>query len=401
MLRGTPVLLSIQALRALAALAVVAYHALQWDRGGFDVGRAGVDVFFVISGLIMWHVTSGRDVPPAAFLWRRFTRVAPLYWLATVGVLVVAVLWPAFLPEVRPGWGHLALSLAFIPHLDPRGLPFPTLPPGWTLDYEAAFYLIFAAALLGPRAWRGRLVVGALMAVTAFGFLVAEPYYYLGANPMLLQFAAGVGLGIAVESRLRPPRWMGAAMILTALAGWTTVQAGGLFTELWRPLLWGVPAFLTVAGALTLELNPRAQPLPAPAARAARGLGDASYAIYILHLPATALVAHTLGWSHPWLFLSAAMAASIAAGLAGRAWVEKPLLRWLRAARPPATFPSSRRPASPLIPAKAGTPFCPETHDHADDAEARATWKALGPRFRGDERTGAFEGSPPPCNDRD
>src|SRR3984957_156703 len=115
MLRGTRVLLSIQALRALAALAVVAYHALQWDRGGFDVGRAGVDVFFVISGFIMWHVTSGREVVPGAFLWRRITRVAPLYWLATFGVLAVALAWPAFLPEVRPGWRHLALSLAFVP----------------------------------------------------------------------------------------------------------------------------------------------------------------------------------------------------------------------------------------------------------------------------------------------
>ncbi len=343
MVRGTPVLLSIQALRALAALAVVAYHALQWDRGGFDAGRAGVDVFFVISGFIMWHVTSGRDVAPGAFLWRRFTRVAPLYWLATLGVLAVALVWPAFLPEVRPGWRHLALSLAFIPHLDPRGLPFPTLPPGWTLDYEALFYVIFATALAGPRSWRGRLVVGALIAVTAFGFLVAEPFYYLGANPMLLQFAAGVCLGIAVENGLAPAGWMGAAMILAALAWWTAVQVGGLFTELWRPLLWGVPAFLTVAGALGLELGPGAIRAPAWTARAARVLGDASYAIYILHLPATALVAHTLGYGQPWLFLPAAMAASIAAGLAGRAWVEKPLLTWLRGA------PARRREAIKAI----------------------------------------------------
>ena len=252
MVRGTPVLLSIQVLRALAALAVVAYHALQWDRGGFDVGRAGVDVFFVISGFIMWHVTSGRDVAPGAFLWRRFTRVAPLYWLATLGALAVALVWPAFLPEVRPGWRHLALSLAFVPHLDPRGLPFPTLPPGWTLDYEALFYAIFAAALAGPRAWRGRLVVGALIAVTAFGFLVPEPFYYLGANPMLLQFAAGVGLGwISHRERPRRPARsdVGAAMIPAALAWWTAVQAGGLFTELWRPLLWGGSGrFLTVGG---------------------------------------------------------------------------------------------------------------------------------------------------------
>ncbi|MEO9189909.1 MAG: hypothetical protein ABI224_07880, partial [Acetobacteraceae bacterium] len=50
----------------------------------------------------------------------------------------------------------------------------------------------------------------------------------------------------------------------------------------------------------------------------------------LVHLPATALIAHTLGYDRPWLFVPAALAASIAAGLIARAWVEKPLLRVLR-----------------------------------------------------------------------
>jgi peptidoglycan/LPS O-acetylase OafA/YrhL len=207
------------------------------------------------------------------------------------------------------------------------------------------FYLIFAAALAGRRAWRGRLAVSALLAVTALGFLVPEPWYYLGANPMLLQFAAGIGLGLAVEHGFAPSRRAGAAMIIAALGWWTAVQAGSFFTELWRPLLWGLPAFLTVAGVLGLELNgarsPPRDPSAAPGAmgRLALIFGDGSYAIYILHLPATALVAHTLGYARAWLFLPAALAVSIAAGLAGRTWVEKPLLRVLRAA------PARRRQA--------------------------------------------------------
>ena len=325
-----PVLVSVQALRALAALAVATYHALQWADGGFEVGRAGVDVFFVISGFIMWHVTAGRDVDPGDFLWRRLTRVAPLYWLATLGVLGVALGWPAFLPEVRPGWTHLALSLAFIPHLDPRGLPFPTLPPGWTLDYEALFYLIFAGALACPRAWRGRIVAGALASVTAFGFLCAEPFYYLGANPMLLQFAAGAGLGFLVERRRQPGPLWGGVMLAAALGVWIAEDVTHAFTELWRPLLWGVPALLTVAGAVCLETGGVSLRLPAWVRRASSALGDASYAIYLLHLPATAIVAHTLGWTNPTLFVAVSLAASTAAGLAGRAFIEKPLLRRLR-----------------------------------------------------------------------
>jgi exopolysaccharide production protein ExoZ len=327
------VLRSIQALRGMAALAVVAYHALQWSDGGFDVGRAGVDVFFVISGFVMWHMTAGRDVAPAVFLWRRWTRVAPLYALVTLVVLAIALRWPAFLPEVRPGWAHLALSLAFIPHLDPRGLPFPTLPPGWTLDYEAAFYLIFAAALAGPRRWRAGLAVGGLAGATAIGFLYPSTLYFLGANPMLLQFAAGVGLGLAVQRGRLPGRAGSAALFLAGVGLWALEGALGLFTELWRPLLWGVPAVMVVGGGLGVEIAGALPGIPRVVGRGLMALGDASYAIYLLHLPATAVVAHTLGYAHPWVFLPASLAASILAGLAARAWLEKPLLRATRGAR--------------------------------------------------------------------
>ncbi len=334
--RAEPTLFSIQYLRAGAALAVVAYHALQWcdlgSGGGFDVGRAGVDVFFVISGVIMWRVTAGGPVSPARFLWRRITRIAPLYWLATLLVAVIAPIWAAFLPEVRPGLRHLLLSLAFIPHLDPRGLPFPTLPPGWTLDYEMIFYLIFALALAFPERVRARVAIALLAGLVAIGFLFPQSAYFMGANPMLLQFAAGIGLGVLLEKGRVPSRAWGFGLILAAVLIWTLVQAGGLFTELWRPLLWGVPAVLTVTGALAIEAGRSGA---APRGFVHRGLirlGDASYAIYLVHLPATAVLAHTLGYDRPWLFLPLALAISILAGLATRAWIEIPLLATLRGA---------------------------------------------------------------------
>ena len=318
-------LLSIQYLRGGAALAVVLFHALQWESGGFEVGRAGVDVFFVISGVIMWLITADGAARPGAFLWRRVTRVAPLYWLATLGVAALALAWPAFLPEVLLGWRHLGLSLAFIPHFDPRGRPFPLLPPGWTLTYEAAFYLIFAAALLVPKRRRATAITAALFAIVAAGFLLSDPAYILGANPMLLEFAAGVWLGKRLETgRLPGPRW-GFTLAALGVGAYAALEATHFVNELWRPLLWGAPAAAIVAGALCLEARGAV-----PRSGALETLGDASYAIYLVHLPATALIAHTLGYGRPALFIPAALAASIAAGLICRAWVEKPLLRLLR-----------------------------------------------------------------------
>ncbi len=315
---------SVQHLRACAAFTVVVYHALQWRTGGFDVGRAGVDVFFVISGLVMWTSTADRGVTPASFIWRRFIRVAPLYWIATLATAGAAWAWPDFLPQILPGWRHLALSLAFIPHFDPKGLPFPTLPLGWTLDYEAIFYLVFAGALFAPKAWRAKLITGVLATIVAAGFLLDDPLYILGANPMLLQFAAGLWLGVAVSRRVLPSRAWGWAMIVLAFAGWFVVQTSGGFTEFWRAFQWGIPATLLVAGAVTVEARggwPSLPPL--------RRMGDASYSIYLWHPAAIAVVAHLLGYRGG-AFVPLAILAAILAGLASRVWLERPLIRALK-----------------------------------------------------------------------
>jgi len=317
-------LVSIQYLRALAALAVVTFHALQWLRGGFDIGRAGVDVFFVISGVIMWRITAGRTVSPAGFAWRRFTRVVPAYWLATLVVGGVAIGWPGFLAHVHPTWGHLALSLALVPHFDPEGLPFPLLAPGWTLTYEAAFYLLFAASLAAKESVRALWATAGLAAVAGAGFLY-HPAYGLGANPLMLEFAAGVWIGRLSLAPAPPGRAWGLALLAGGLAILAGEAASGYVNELWRPLLWGAPGAMVVAGAVSLESRGEVvtwAPL--------KSLGDASYSIYLWHLPVIALIAHAGATRQPLLFVPAALAATIVAGLAGRAFVEKPAIALLR-----------------------------------------------------------------------
>jgi exopolysaccharide production protein ExoZ len=304
---------------------VVAFHACQWRAGGFNLGRAGVDVFFVISGVIMWRITAGAR--PGRFLWRRLTRVAPLYWLITLAMAAIAAAWPGFLANIHPGLSHLLLSLAFIPHFDPAGRPFPLLPPGWTLDYEAIFYGVFAAALFAPRRRQAAIVCAALFAIVAAGLMLDDPAYILGANPILLEFAAGIALAKLSEAGALPGRRAGAALIVAGLAGLAVPAMLGAFSELGRPFIWGIPAAMIVGGALAIEDHggpPRLRPLET--------LGDASYALYLVHLPVQALVAHTLGVTHDALFVPAALIASIAAGLACHAFIERPLIAWARRA---------------------------------------------------------------------
>ncbi len=304
---------------------MVVFHALQWLDDRFWIGAAGVDVFFVISGFIIWTVAMGRESRPGPFLWRRFTRVAPAYWLVTGVVAVVALADPLFLPQVSVTPRHLLLSLAFIQHTDPNGLVFPVLPPGWTLNYEAIFYVSVAATLLAPARFRFALILAAMAGICLFGFL-DPPAYGLAANPMLLQFAAGAWLGrrYMLGRRIEPA----AGLIFAAigLAVLVAMYLTGFRNEFFRPLLWGAPAFMLVAGAVAMEQGWRPK-VPAVFVR----LGDASYAIYLCHMPVTAIVAHTLGPHSAAFFVCVAVLASTTAGLIFHLFVEKPLIAVCRA----------------------------------------------------------------------
>jgi len=301
-------LFSIQYLRALAALSVVAYHACQWARINFEIGSAGVDVFFVVSGFIMWRTTSGRPVAPLAFLKKRALRIVPLYWAVTLALLAAALAFPASFRDVQPTPWHVFASLAFIQHLNPIGLPFPLLPPGWTLNYEAVFYLLFAASLLLPLAHRAMALTLGLAALTLFGFLY-PPAYIMLCNPLLLEFAAGMWLAKSMEEGLVPGRHLGWGMFICGLSSFAAMFIAGVEWDLWRPLFWGFPALLLVAGLTAVEQDgglPDIAPL--------RSLGDASYSIYLCHTLAMGAAALHFGvWNTP-MFVPVAFVFGVAVG---------------------------------------------------------------------------------------
>jgi peptidoglycan/LPS O-acetylase OafA/YrhL len=179
-------LISVQALRALAAWTVVCHHFMQifFDfqaRGPIgqlfiDKGAVGVDIFFVISGLVIFLSTENKPLPPSRFLLYRLFRIVPAYWLYTVLMALLVVFAQPLLPDQTVDWNHLLLSLLFIPTENPGGYGFyPTLNVGWTLNYEILFYVLFAWALLFRLQVRLLVVAALLFAVsqawTGFGWI--------------------------------------------------------------------------------------------------------------------------------------------------------------------------------------------------------------------------------------
>jgi exopolysaccharide production protein ExoZ len=321
---GTRKLASIQILRAAAALSVALFHAAQWSHLDFAVGAAGVDVFFVISGFVLWTACEARPSGPAAFLKGRAARILPLYWTVTLVAAGAALLAPKALPIVLPEARHLVLSLLLVPHTDPAGGPFPLLPTGWTLTYEAFFYGVMAVALAAPKDRRLQVASGLLLAASLLGFGY-HGWYTLLANPMLLQFLAGIALArLWARGRLqRLPRICGPLMVAAGLAVLAVCQASGLRDDFLRPFVWGPPAALIVSGALKLQADGRIG--AGWLTRALVAEGDASYSLYLVQAPVIAVfVWLTPAWPAA-LRMPASFALAVAVGWLCWRFVERPL----------------------------------------------------------------------------
>ena len=329
----------VQALRAVAALFVVGYHAtLIPDEshaplvgGVWSNGACGVDIFFVISGFVM-AVTApglaGRADGGRVFLWRRLVRIVPLYWLFTTA----AWAWRGF--GLGPGAGgawRVAASYLFIPSFDRNHQPVPLLQVGWTLHFEMMFYLLFAAALaLGTPPLRFLPPILGALAVVGWREHPTWPAWTTLASPLVLEFLFGVGIAPLARRGRLPGGWVGALL----LAGGFAAVCRLPMVDSARVVYWGLPAAAIVAGAVGLE--------DAVGRRLPRWLleaGNASYAVYLVHPPVVAalwpLLARHGGTGRRLAaeMIVLSLVLCLGAGEAVHRLIELPLMRLLRGRR--------------------------------------------------------------------
>ena len=349
---GVSKLPHIQILRAFAALCVVAFHA-QSDaavvaaRLGTDFARsavfpwlAGVDIFFVISGFIMVYASSrwfGSPRGPRVFLAHRVARIVPLYWATMMVYLAVLLLTPWLLNSEYLAPRFVVASFLFIPAARPDGLVQPLYSLGWTLNYEMFFYALFAISLAFPRRRAVPGLIGALILTVALGQVFAplpQPLTFWS-DPIILEFAFGMALGWASAEGVffnRPFR-LGFAVAGVALLALGAAQAGQL-SALPRPLAYGLPAALLVASAALA--SPRRRRVEVPLIRWGVILGDASYALYLLHpfviRALRELVTRTAigGLVGPWAFVMLSILCAAVAAIGVNRVFERPITRATR-----------------------------------------------------------------------
>lgn len=309
----------LQAMRALAAIAVLLFHAAgaAHKHGGpmpfFNIatfGTAGVDMFFVLSGFIILHATVGRGRSCRDYAVARFTRIYLPYW--PVGLIMAFIVLGA-MPHYG-GARSWAASTLLLP------VAQPALNVAWTLQHEVIFYAFVAIGYYssywrsGLALWIAAIVFFWLSGFTApVGFQLIDTEFLmgvaawaswknghrqimLGASAVLCLLALGVGL-FGLELGIERAGPIAFASVFAATLPWLVIgeQTGRIQT----------PKFLNF-------------------------LGDASYSIYLVHaLPLLLLIPIMAGSSWHVIFLVIGFA-GLAAGIAYHLLVERPLLAWRR-----------------------------------------------------------------------
>lgn len=326
-------LISVQALRALAAWMVVGVHFVQlffdfeahnWLEDLLvETGGVRVDIFFVISGFVIFLSTADKTLTPWRFMLMRVARIVPAYWFYTLLMMLLVATVPAMFPYENIEPGYVLMSLLFIAAPSPPGVEvYPLLGVGWTLNFLMLFYVLFSFSLLVRQSYRLWVVAALLYLVCYIGpaLGLASGFYR---NDIILDFLMGIAIGMLYRCGLcRSGSWL---PLLGILVSSVAIYHGA---NLPRSLEWGVPSAVLVISCVALE--PYFQ-----GSRLLKMLGDCSYSVYLIHVPVLAaglLIAKSMGID-PYAMLLVCIAAIALGSYWSYQWLEKgtyrALKRWL------------------------------------------------------------------------
>jgi peptidoglycan/LPS O-acetylase OafA/YrhL len=304
-------------LRAIAVLAVIAYHLeLGWAQGGL----LGVGIFFTLSGylitdLLLTQLGRGRMRVGAFWLGRARRLLPALFLMLAVVIAWVTIVGPAQPASFRTGVGAAALYVAnwqlvfqHISYFARFGSPSP-LNHLWSLGVEEQFYILWPLLLAlsvrlireraGVSGARPRLAAVTLLLAGASALEMALLYrpsldpsrVYYGTDTRAFEILAGAALAMVWPSaslRANIPAGARRTLDCLGLIGLIAIAVLIARTDVYSPFLFrGGFALLTVASILAIAalVHPGTRLGPALGFAPLRWIGVRSYGIYLWSTP--------------------------------------------------------------------------------------------------------------------
>ncbi|MBC2269497.1 acyltransferase family protein [Listeria welshimeri] len=343
---------SIDGLRALAVIAVIAYHLnFSWAKGGF----IGVDIFFVLSGYLITNILltqweKNQTLQLKQFWLRRFRRLIPAAYVMIVVVVIFSVL---FHSEILKNLRGDAIASFFyvsnwwfifhnVSYFDSFGMPSP-LKNLWSLAIEEQFYLIWPVFLLVFLRWVKnpklllKIVIGLGLLSAIWMTILYVPgtdpsRVYYGTDTRLFDLLSGCALAFVWPfNRLSPniPKRSKAAL---NIAGTISILFFFLITALvseYQPFLYrGGLLFVAIMGVVMIATiaHPASYLSKIFSFKPLRWIGTRSYGIYLWHYPIITLTTPVLEIGQPsiWRSILQVAATFIIAELSFR-YIETPI----------------------------------------------------------------------------
>ncbi|MBC1971303.1 acetyltransferase [Listeria welshimeri] len=343
---------SIDGLRALAVIAVIAYHLnFSWAKGGF----IGVDIFFVLSGYLITNILltqweKNQTLQLKHFWLRRFRRLIPAAYVMIVVVVIFSVL---FHSEILKNLRGDAIASFFyvsnwwfifhnVSYFDSFGMPSP-LKNLWSLAIEEQFYLIWPVFLLVFLRWVKnpklllKIVIGLGLLSAIWMTILYVPgtdpsRVYYGTDTRLFDLLSGCALAFVWPfNRLSPniPKRSKAAL---NIAGTISILFFFLITALvseYQPFLYrGGLLFVAIMGVVMIATiaHPASYLSKIFSFKPIRWIGTRSYGIYLWHYPIITLTTPVLEIGQPsiWRSILQVAATFIIAELSFR-YIETPI----------------------------------------------------------------------------
>ena len=264
---------NLQYLRGFAAINVAYLHVLVGSEmygmstGIFSSigkwGANGVDIFFVISGFIMMYTQTHNPKKTFEFYFSRINRIVPIYWLISLFIILVYLLFPEIFRNLTLDIKKIISSFFFI--AQPLTGNKPIIVIGWTLEWEMLFYFIFGLSLYFHDIKKRISFIFLLMVLT---FVFTKTLF-------IFEFFLGVLIGY-IHNKVKLSETNGLIIFIVGII-LLLLSLNSYFDKivLDRFFVWGIPSAFIIFGAVYCKQIDNSLLFY---------LGNASYSIYLTNV---------------------------------------------------------------------------------------------------------------------